>query len=153
MMPSYMSEAWFALLRSRVDQPGAVRAHIAKLLGIGPAALSQVLNASGQYGTGAASTERIANRVIHTFGRYECPHLTDEAGGVAQVITAEQCRSYAHRAAPTAPREMKHWQACHQCKHMAMSAPPTPRALQPRKTIPIALAHPFNSQESSDASS
>lgn len=137
MKPSYMSESWFAILQARVDQPGAVRAHIAKQLGIGPAALSQVLNASGLYGTGVASTKTIANKVVHTFGRYACPHLTDESGGDVQVITAEQCRTFAHRSAPTAPREMKHWQACNQCAHKEDSAPPIPRAVQPRKVIPI----------------
>ena len=137
MKPDYMNEAWFALLQARTEQPGAVRAHIAKQLGIGPAALSQVLNASGLYGTGVASTKSIANKVIHTFGRYACPHLTDEAGGEACVITAEQCRAYAHRAAPTAPREMKHWQACNHCAHKEASAPPVPHAVQHRKAVPI----------------
>lgn len=137
MKPSYMNESWFALLKARADMPGAVRAHIAKRLGIGPAALSQVLNASGEYGKGTASTSRIADKVIHTFGRYACPHLTDEAGGEDCVISAEQCRAYAHRPAPTAPREMKHWQACNRCAHKESCAPPVPRAIQHRKVIPI----------------
>lgn len=141
MMPLYMSEPWFVLLRDRAQQSGTPRAQIAKLLGISAAALSQVLNGSGCYGSGAAKTDRIAEKVIHTFGRYACPHLTDEAGGVEQVITAEQCRAYAHRNAPTSnPRDTQHWQACRQCKHRDASAPPVPRALQPRgsrKVIPI----------------
>ncbi|MFE1573759.1 hypothetical protein ACFIQG_18355, partial [Comamonas odontotermitis] len=140
MKPTYMSEAWFSILQARVDQPGTVRAHIAKQLGIGPAALSQVLNASGEYGKGTASTSRIADKVTHTFGRYACPHLTDEASGEECVITAEQCRAYAHRPAPTAPREMKHWQACNRCVHKESSAPPVPRAVQHRKVIPITTA-------------
>jgi hypothetical protein len=37
--------------------------------------LSLVLNGGGLYGSGRASTERIAERVIHTYGRYICPHL------------------------------------------------------------------------------
>lgn len=140
MKPSYQTEPWFALLRDRAQQPGAVRAHIAKRLGISAAALSQILNGSGCYGSGAAKTDRIAERVIHTFGRYACPYLTEEAGGVECVITAEQCRAYAHRDAPTSPREMQHWQACRQCQHRDASAPPVARALQPRgprKVIPI----------------
>ena len=137
MKPAYMNEPWFALLQARLEQTGAIRARVAKQLGISPAALSQVLNASGLYGTGVASTSGIANRVIHTFGRYSCPHLTDEAGGEVRVITADQCRAYAHRTAPTAPREMKHWQACNQCVHREASAPPVPRAMQARKVIPI----------------
>ena len=150
MKPLYMSEPWFALLRDRAQQSTTPRVQIAKLLGISAAALSQVLNGSGCYGSGAAKTDRIAEKVVHTFGRYACPHLTDEAGGVEQVITAEQCRAYAHRNAPTSnPRDTQHWQACRQCKHRDASAPPVPRALQlrgPRKVIPIATT-----QEASNA--
>ena len=148
---AYQSEPWFAMLSSRVQQPGAVRAHIAKQLGISAAALSQVLNGSGCYGNGTAKTDRIADKVVHTFGRYSCPHLTAESGGDDQVITAEQCRVFAHREAPTSsPREMQHWQACRQCKHRDASAPPVLRVLKTRgsrKVIPITTA-----QESSHAS-
>lgn len=130
---AYQREPWFALLKERASMPGAVRANIARQLGISPAALSQVLNGSGAYGSGAASTARIADRVQHTFGRYACPHLTAEAGGTACVITAEQCRAFAHRPVPTAsPRDMQHWQACQRCTHRAASAPPVLREPQKR---------------------
>lgn len=137
MTLSYQQEPWFALLLSRTD--GTQRSQVAKQLGISPATLSQVLNGSGLYGTGQASTERIADKVTHTFGRYTCPHLTEEAAGEPQVVTAEQCRGYAHSAPPTgSPRAMQHWQACRQCPHKAASAPPVPRAIHPRnKVIPI----------------
>jgi hypothetical protein len=50
------------------------------------------------------------------------------------VITAEQCRGYAHRPAPTgSPRDMQHWQACNACPHKALTAPPEPREVKPRK--------------------
>ncbi len=128
---TYMQEPWFALLRERSH--GTPRVRIAKELGVSGAALSQVLNGSGLYGTGEASTARIADRVIHTFGRYPCPHLSTEAGHT-QVITAEQCRVFAHRPAPTAsPRDIQHWQACRQCPHREASAPPIPREVIPRK--------------------
>ncbi|WP_448252879.1 hypothetical protein [Ottowia oryzae] len=136
--PKYMNEPWFALLKTRAQ--GLRRTQIAQQLVISPAALSQVLNGSGEYGKGSASTARIADKVVHTFGRYACPHLTEEAGGDQEVVvTADQCRAAAHRAAPTTPRDMKHWQACRQCPHKAASAPPIPREPQPRpkKTIPI----------------
>lgn len=133
MAPAYQREPWFALLDERARQPGAVRAHIAQRLGISRSALSQVLNGSGAYGSGAASTARIADRVQHTFGCYACPHLTAESGGDAHVITAEQCRAFAHRPAPTAsPRDMQHWQACRQCPHREASAPPAPKEPQRR---------------------
>lgn len=124
--PAYMDEPWFALLQAQVTRTGAVRAHIARQLGITAGALSQLLNATGLYGNGTASTARMASRVIHTYGRYPCPHLTDEATGGPDepvVITAEQCRAYAHRPAPSSPREMKHWQSCNACPHKAASQP------------------------------
>ena len=136
MKPPYMSESWFELLQKRTE--GQKRTQVAKTLGISPATLSQVLNGSGEYGKGTASTSRVADKVVHTFGRYVCPHLTEEAGGVSQEVTADQCRTHAHRSAPSTPRDMRHWQACNQCPHKAASAPPVARAVQPRnKVIPI----------------
>lgn len=133
---SYMTEPWFALLQSRTEYQQ--RSQVARQLGISPATLSQVLNGSGEYGKGTASTARVADKVVHTFGRYVCPHLTEEAGGQPQVITADQCRLHAHRNAPTTPRDMQHWQACNQCPHKTASAPPVVRAFHPRnKVIPI----------------
>ncbi|MFC2588542.1 MAG: hypothetical protein ACFNZS_00960 [Ottowia sp.] len=128
----YKRKTWFALLVSRCES--TPRAKVARQLGVSPATVSQVLNGSGLYGSGQASTEHIAERVVHTFGRYPCPYLTEEAGGVEQVITAAQCRAYAHRPAPTgSPRDMQHWQACRQCSHAEHSAPPAPREIKPRK--------------------
>ena len=137
MTLSYQQEPWFALLLSRTE--GTQRSQVAKQLGISPATLSQVLNGSGLYGTGQASTERIADKVTHTFGRYTCPHLTEEAAGEPQVVTAEQCRGYAHSAPPTgSPRAMQHWRHACQCPHKAACAPPVPRAIHQRnKVIPI----------------
>ena len=136
MKPPYMSESWFELLQQRTE--GQQRTQVAKTLGISPATLSQVLNGSGEYGKGTASTSRVADKVVHTFGRYVCPYLTEEAGGVSQEVTADQCRAHAHRSAPSTPRDMRHWQACNQCPHKAASAPPVARAVQPRnKVIPI----------------
>ena len=136
MKPPYMSESWFELLQQRTE--GQKRTQVAKTLGISPATLSQVLNGSGEYGKGTASTSRVADKVVHTFGRYVCPYLTEEAGGVSQEVTADQCRAHAHRSAPSTPRDMRHWQACNQCPHKAASAPPVARAVQPlNKVIPI----------------
>ncbi len=132
----YRQDDWYALLRSRLDVEGATQTTVAKQLGISDGALSQVLHGTGAYGSGAASTKRIAERVIHTFGRYACPHLTDEAGGEAQVITAAQCRALAHRSPPTAnPRDLQHWQSCRSCPHLAASAPPVPRVAHPSTTV------------------
>src|SRR4051794_13384795 len=102
-MSGYKNEPWFALLE------GACKTHkrkdVALMLGASAPQLSQVLNGSGKYGTGEASTDKFAEKVVHTFGRFECPHLTEQAGE-SKVITAEQCRAYAHRPAPTgSPRD------------------------------------------------
>ena len=96
-----MNEPWFAFLKTRAQ--GLRRTQIAQQLGISPAALSQVLNGSGEYGKGTASTARIADKVVHTFGRYACPHLTEEAGGDQEVVvTADQCREAADAVLRTA---------------------------------------------------
>lgn len=133
--PTYQAEPWFTLLVA------AAKAHqrkvVATMLGLSPATVSQVLNASGKYGRGGASTQRVADKVLHTFGRYECPHLTAEAGGESQQISADECRAFAHRIAPTgSPRDMQHWQACLRCPHKAASAPPAPAEPRSRTTTP-----------------
>jgi hypothetical protein len=129
---TYMQADWYLLLQQRCQ--GAVQGQIAKALGISGTALSMVLNGTGPYGDGSASTVRIADRVRHTYGRYVCPHLTEESGGEPQDVTAEQCRAYAHCPPPTgSPRAMQHWQACRQCAHRAASAPPVERTPVPRK--------------------
>lgn len=128
----YMAEPWFGLLKSRCE--GAVQAQVARQMGVSSTTMSMVLNGTGPYGDGSASTARIADRVLHTFGRYECPHLTSEASGDSVVISADQCRGYAHRPAPTgSPRDMQHWQACRQCGHREASAPPVEKPPVPRK--------------------
>ncbi|HEX7865979.1 MAG TPA: hypothetical protein VF555_13590 [Variovorax sp.] len=64
--PPYMGEAWFALLRNACA--GQRRSEVAARLRLSAAAVSQVLNGSGKYGAGKASTDRIARRVLDTFG-------------------------------------------------------------------------------------
>lgn len=130
----YRTEPWFALLEGAAKSMS--RKDVATALGVSPPVISQVLNGKGKYGTGQASTERVAERVLHTFGRFPCPHLGEQSGfgPDSHVITAEQCRAYAHRAAPTgSPRDMQHWQACQTCPHKAHTAPPQPREVKPRK--------------------
>lgn len=63
---SYMSEPWFALLRNACAE--RKRSEVAAQLHLSPAAVSQVLNGSGKYGAGKARTDRIARRVLDTFG-------------------------------------------------------------------------------------
>ena len=132
MTPAYMQEPWFLMLRTRCESMR--QKAVADLLGVSAPTLSQVLNGGGLYGTGVASTARIADKVVHTFGRYVCPHLTAEEGGVEQIVTADECRVYAHRPAPVgSPRAMQHWQECRRCPHFAASAPVVPKPVRSRK--------------------
>lgn len=146
----YMREPWFVLLKERCQD--AVQSHIARQLGVSATTLSMVLNGTGPYGDGSASTAHVADKVIHTFGRYTCPHLTADGDGVPVVITADQCRAHAHRPPPTSsPRAMQHWQACRHCPHREASAPPIERIPVPRKTArPVPVTPPSTEKEASD---
>lgn len=127
----YMREHWFQLLSEAAQRLG--KAEVARRLGVSAPVVVQVTNGSGQYGSGGAGTGPIALKVMHTFGRYVCPHLTEQHGH-ERLVTAEQCRNYAHREPPTSsPRELAHWQACNGCHHKPLSAPPQPRTPKPRK--------------------
>jgi transcriptional regulator with XRE-family HTH domain len=130
----YKNEPWFQLLTAACER--MKRKDVAEALGVSAPQISQVLNGSGKYGTGEAGTDKLAEKVVHTFGRYPCPHLSAQSGfgDKSVVITAEECRAYAHRPAPTgSPRDMQHWQACNSCPHKAHTAPPAPREVKPRK--------------------
>lgn len=129
-MTDYRNEPWFSLLTGVCQR--MQRKQVADTLGVSAPLLSQVLNGSGKYGTGEAKTDKIAARVIHHFGRYECPYLSEQ-NGQSHVIDADTCRIHAHRPAPVgSPRDMQHWQACNQCSHKAHTAPHAPREPKPR---------------------
>jgi hypothetical protein len=131
-----MADPRFAMLRLACD--GAPRSQVAVRLGVSAPVVSQVLNGSGAYGSGKASTERLFVRVESTFGHWACPHLTEQSNdGMPQVITAARCRELAHRPAPTSsPRDLAHWQACRKCPHMGPTAPPVAKPVVPRKPRP-----------------
>lgn len=130
-MTPYKNTAWYQLL---ADATGRMqKQQVASALGVSAPLLSQVMNGSGKYGTGEAGTTKLAERVLHTFGRYTCPHLSEQHGTPTEV-SATQCRGHAHRPAPAgSPRDMQFWQACNACPHKAHSAPPLPREVKPRK--------------------
>lgn len=130
----YKTQPWFALLENAART--MPRKSVALALGVSAPQVSQVLNATGKYGSGEATTDKIADKVLHTFGRYVCPHLSEQSGFGPDhvVISAEQCRGYAHRPAPTAnPHDMRHWQACNSCVHKVHTAPPVLREVKSRK--------------------
>lgn len=128
----YMAEPWFALLQGACEREN--KSKVALRLGVSPAAVGQVLNGSGNYGNGKASPAKLAERVLHKFGSYECPHLT-EMFAEARVITAAECRTHAHReAAPIgSPGAMAHWRACNTCPHKPLVAAAVPKVPKRRK--------------------
>ena len=143
---AYMQEQWFAVLQRACANRR--QASVARQLGLSTGAISQILTGTGKYGTGSASTKRIAAKVIHVFSRFTCPHLTDESlSGADVVISAEQCRAWACRPAPTSsPRELKHWMACQKCPsrqiamHLPADIPPVTTPV--RKVITISTHQP-----------
>lgn len=132
---AYMADPAYAMLVAACDRED--QATVAGRLGVSGSTVSQVLRGSGQYGTGAASPQRLFDRVVHKFGAYECPHLSQQYAE-PRVITAAECRSYAHRATPPigSPGLMAHWRACATCPHKALSAPAAPKTQPPRKQRP-----------------
>lgn len=136
----YMTEPWFALLSSACGR--MQRSKVAALLGVSAPTISQVLNGSGLYGTGKASTARLAAKVAAQFDRMECPYLTQQ-NEAQRLITIDECRVYAHRPPPIgSPGAIKHWQACRNCPQFKLTAPPQQRPVVPRKKKAPPPTHP-----------
>lgn len=135
----YMGEPWFAMLLQACQRENNAR--VAARLNVSGSTVGQVLRGTGEYGTGKASTQRLAQRVLHRFGSYECPHLTEQYGE-PRVITSDECRAVAHRATPPigSPGLMSHWRACNSCPHKALSAPPAPKPATARNGVRPATA-------------
>jgi hypothetical protein len=128
-LKNYSTETWYILLSAQAAR--STRATVAKQLNISAPQLSQVLNRTGKYGSGMAKTDKLAVKVMHTFGRYVCPYLSSEGQEVQ--LEASQCKDYAHKPAPTSsPRAMQHWQACRNCIHADHTAPSAPRPVVKR---------------------
>lgn len=128
---AYMREPWFDLLSQACKRES--RHAVALRLGLSDSVISQVMNGSGLYGSGKASTSKVADRVTHKFGSFECPHLSQHHGEV-RMISATECRNYAHRSAPTnSPQALTHWRACNACPHKPLSAPAPPREVRKRR--------------------
>lgn len=142
---AYMREPWFALLLAAIA--ASDQSAVARAIGRSPSLVNQVIKGSGAYGSGAASTAAIARRVLDVFGQWACPFLSDDVSGDAsaqRVITSAQCRTYAHRDAPTgSPRDLAHWRACRTCPNRARSAPPAHRPVmqRPRKGTETPTPH------------
>lgn len=128
----YMDEPWFAVLRQAAEAHS--KRWVAMRMGVSPALVGQVINGSGAYGEGTASTAKVAVLVMHKFGQFECPHLT-ERFAEPRVISASECRQHAHQPAPPigSPQALLHWRACGTCPHKALSAPAVPKPVKPRR--------------------
>ena len=98
---------WLDLLKQAVERTSC--AAVAKELSTESKAVSRTtisLVVSGKY---PAKTDKIAELVINTFGRVECPFTSEE-------ITLAECKKHHTSAVPTSsPRAMKHWRACQGC--------------------------------------
>lgn len=130
--PAYQQEPWFGLLRAAVQR--STQRKVAQQLAVAESLVNQVLRGTGEYGKGTASTRRFAQRVNDAFGKWECPYLSDAEA--PREISAEQCRSFAHREAPTgSPRDLAHWRACRACPQKEHSAPPVAKVQLVRKPI------------------
>lgn len=137
-----MEDPRFALLRQAAQREP--RAKVAERLGVSGSVVTQVLNGTGLYGEGKASPERVLEKALHKFGHFECPHLT-ERFAEPKVISADECRTHAHRATPPigSPQALNHWRACATCPHKPLSAPALPREPRPpRKTVSIQSHQP-----------
>lgn len=94
---------WMTLLKDAVDRTS--KAAVAVELGVSRTTISLVVD--DKY---PASTDKIAERVLNTYGRITCPFLGSE-------ITLAECKKHHTSTVPTSsPRAMKHWRACQGCQ-------------------------------------
>lgn len=136
--PAYQSQRWFHLLMDAVGSRS--QQTVATELGLSRPAISQIVRGTGLYGSGKASTDRIAQRVLDAYGQWICPFLSED--DAPREITSAQCRALAHRPTPTtSPRDLTHWRACQKCPMKHRSAPPQARPHKPRPRHD-AQAHP-----------
>ncbi|AYQ37084.1 regulatory protein, LacI [Burkholderia aenigmatica] len=93
---------WLAMLRQAVD--ATTQAEVSKMLDYSHSTISLVL--SGKY---PGKTDRVAARVLKTFGQVQCTHT-------GQLISLTVCVSFANRRAPiNNPMELSHWRTCRNC--------------------------------------
>ncbi|WP_372405004.1 LysR family transcriptional regulator [Acinetobacter piscicola] len=98
-------EEWKRLVYARIEELGSMT-KVAKELGYARPSLSLALR--DKY---IGNTALIEQKVLETFGQFECPFLKIK-------ISRQQCRAYQERDAPTQnPAEMRHWRACQKCTY------------------------------------
>lgn len=132
MTSSANNEApWIEVLRADIAASGSVT-NTATRVGVSRTALSQVLNGVGPYGTGAASTAKLEEKVMNSIGLVACPFLSTYHSAEHR-ITGLQCREFAYRKNPptNGARDMQHWRACQECPKRVKAAPPPKVDAQP----------------------
>ena len=136
-MTTNEQSGWLDILRADIAATGSIN-KTAQRVGVSRPALSQILNGSGPYGSGKASTARVEEKVMNTIGLVACPFLSTYHGEEHR-ITGLQCREYAYRVNPPTniPREMQHWRACQGCDKRVKPAGiiAAPVALKPVRKI------------------
>ena len=101
----HLCKEWKQLVYARIEEVGSMT-KVAKELGYARPSLSLALN--GKY---KGNTHSIEQKVLETFGQFECPFLK-------RTISRLQCRTYQEREAPTQnPAEMRHWRSCQNCQY------------------------------------
>ncbi len=140
---------WMTILREDLDATKSITKTAARV-GVSRPALSQILNGIGPYGTGKASTDHIAKKVMSTIGMVACPFLSDYHAS-EQRITGLQCREYAYRVNPptNSPRDMQHWRACQGCEKRVPPASvivPPPTVAKPAKKLKVTVKHESEEQ-------
>jgi hypothetical protein len=97
---------WRPLFDAALDAAKGNKAVVAEQLDVSRTMVSLVANDKYH-----ARLDAFAQRVIDTYGGFDCPHLGER-------ITGNACKAYALRAAPTSSaRDARHWLACQTCPH------------------------------------
>lgn len=124
--PAKTDPEWITILRADAAATGSITV-TAQRVGVSRAAVSQILNGCGPYGTGRANTAKVADKVMNTIGMVPCPFLS-QYHGKEHRITGLQCSEYAYRENPptNSPRDMQHWRACQTCPKRVKGGNPVP---------------------------
>lgn len=102
----YADARWFQLLKAAIEAEGSNITIVARKLGYGRPAISQVVN-----GIYAGKPDKIAAKVMELMDRWGCPYLNTE-------IVAEDCRAVHSGPTPSHdPARLAQRRVCRTCKH------------------------------------
>uniref|UniRef100_B8DK77 Regulatory protein, LacI n=1 Tax=Nitratidesulfovibrio vulgaris (strain DSM 19637 / Miyazaki F) TaxID=883 RepID=B8DK77_NITV9 len=98
-----MTHDWLELLRHAAAD--RTKAAVARELGVSRPSVSLLL--AGRY---PGRTDRMAQRILETYGRVACPFLGRE-------LTALECARHNGPMPTSSPAALRHWRACQACPH------------------------------------